>query len=66
MEPNTITSGANPTIVSYNTSAVKICNAKISLVHFENKNILFCLINALLYYNVCVNGCKIKSRRISS
>jgi hypothetical protein len=29
--------GANPTIVSYNSSAVKIYNATGSLVHFENK-----------------------------
>jgi hypothetical protein len=27
---------ANPTIVSNNASAVKICHAKSSLVHFEN------------------------------
>jgi hypothetical protein len=30
--------GANPTIVSYNARAVKICNATSSLVRFENKN----------------------------
>jgi hypothetical protein len=34
-----ITSGANPTIVSYNTSAVKIYNATSSLVRFENKTV---------------------------
>jgi hypothetical protein len=33
-------SGANPTIVSYNASAVKIYNAMSGLVHFENKNII--------------------------
>jgi hypothetical protein len=33
----------NPTIVSYNASAVKIYNATSSLVRFENKNIFFCL-----------------------
>jgi hypothetical protein len=31
------TTGANPTIESYNASAVKIYNAKISLVRFEKK-----------------------------
>jgi hypothetical protein len=35
--------GANPTIVSYNASAVKIYNATGSLVRFENKNIFFWL-----------------------
>jgi hypothetical protein len=30
--------GANPTIMSYNTSAVKIYNAKKSLVRFESRN----------------------------
>jgi hypothetical protein len=35
--------GANPTIVSYNASAVKIYNTTSSLVRFENKNILFFL-----------------------
>jgi hypothetical protein len=32
-------SGAIPTIVSYNASAVKIYNVMSSLVRFENKNI---------------------------
>jgi hypothetical protein len=31
--------GANPTIASYNASAVKIYDATSSLVRFENKNI---------------------------
>jgi hypothetical protein len=31
--------GANPTIVGYNASAVKIYNGTISLVRFEKKNI---------------------------
>jgi hypothetical protein len=31
--------GVNPTIVSYNASAVKSYNATSSLVRFENKNI---------------------------
>jgi hypothetical protein len=35
--------GPNPTIVSYNASAVKVYNAKSSLVRFENKNIFFYL-----------------------
>jgi hypothetical protein len=33
------TPGANPTIVSYNASAVKIYNPPISLVRFGNHNI---------------------------
>jgi hypothetical protein len=31
--------GANPTIVSYNASAVENCNATSSLVRLENKKI---------------------------
>jgi hypothetical protein len=34
-------SGANPTILSYNASAVKDYNAKRSLVGFKNRNIYF-------------------------
>jgi hypothetical protein len=33
--------GANPTIVSYNASAVKNYNATSSLGRFENKNAFF-------------------------
>jgi hypothetical protein len=33
--------GSDTTIVCYNASAVKIYGAKISLVRFEHKNILF-------------------------
>jgi hypothetical protein len=33
--------GANPKIMSYNASTVKIYNAKSSLVRVENKNIFF-------------------------
>jgi hypothetical protein len=36
-----IKTGTNPTIVSYNASAVKTCNTTNSLVCFENKNIAF-------------------------
>jgi hypothetical protein len=55
-------SGANPTIVSYNVSAVKIYNATRSLVRFENKNIFFRLKrSSLLQHN-----CKLRSRRIRS
>jgi hypothetical protein len=39
--PEQLTHGANPTIVNYNASAVKIYNAKGSLVRFENKIIFF-------------------------
>jgi hypothetical protein len=35
--PKVALSGANPTIVSYTASAVKICNATSGLVRFENK-----------------------------
>jgi hypothetical protein len=34
-----LTPGANPKFVSYNTSAVLICNAMSDLEHFENKNL---------------------------
>jgi hypothetical protein len=45
-------SGANPTIVSYNARAVKSYNAMRSLVRFGSKTILFPLEkNALVYYN---------------
>jgi hypothetical protein len=33
---------ANPTIVSYNDSAINIHNAMNSLVRFQNKNVFFC------------------------
>jgi hypothetical protein len=48
--------GANPSIVSYNASAVKIYNATNSLASFENKNILLQLQckNALAYHNAGV------------
>jgi hypothetical protein len=46
--------GANPTIVSYNASAVKIYNAKSSLVRFETKIVSTSLKNALSYYNAGV------------
>jgi hypothetical protein len=36
-EHTTASSGANPTILSYSDSVVKIYNATSSLVHFENK-----------------------------
>jgi hypothetical protein len=36
-----ISPGANPTIVSYNASAVKMYTVANSLAGFENKNILF-------------------------
>jgi hypothetical protein len=48
-------SGANPTIVRYNASAVKKSNSASRIVHFENKKILsFALKNALAYYNAVV------------
>jgi hypothetical protein len=43
--------GANPTIASYNASAVNINDATSSLVRFENKKIFyFTVINALANY----------------
>jgi hypothetical protein len=47
--------GANPTIVSYNASAVKIYNATISLVHFENKTIFYKFVMLYVaYFNASV------------
>jgi hypothetical protein len=40
--------GINPTIASYYARAVKIYNATISLVHFENENI-FSYFKKMLY-----------------
>jgi hypothetical protein len=59
-------SGANPTIASYNASAVKIYNAMCGLVRFENKTILFYYEkgSSLLQRWRC--SCKFKSRRIGS
>jgi hypothetical protein len=45
--------GANPTIVSYNASAEKMCTAASNLVRFEN-NFLSILTNALAYFNAGV------------
>jgi hypothetical protein len=54
-----VRSGANPTIASYNTSAVKIYNATSSLVRFENKKMYFekrpCLHTTTLVLYVVVN-----------
>jgi hypothetical protein len=58
--------GANPTIVSYNASIVKINNATGSQVRFENKCIFFYFIKCsspLLRWRC---GCKFKSHRIVS
>jgi hypothetical protein len=47
--------GANPTILSYSASAVKIYNAACSLVRFESKRIIFNTKNALhTYYSAGV------------
>jgi hypothetical protein len=41
-------SGATPTIVSYSAGGVvEIYNATITLAHFENKNVFFCLKKSL-------------------
>jgi hypothetical protein len=50
---------ANPTIVSYNASAVNFYKATDSLSRFENK-IISSLKNALAYYNAGVVAVKSK------
>jgi hypothetical protein len=40
-EKSTLYPGANPTIISYNASVVKIYETTSSLVRFETKNIFF-------------------------
>jgi hypothetical protein len=47
-------SGVNPTIASYNASAVKIYNITGSLLRFGNRNISSTLKNAAAYYNAGV------------
>jgi hypothetical protein len=61
-----INSGANPTIVYYNASAVNFYNATGSLARFESKNIVayFEKRSSLLQRWRC--SCKFKSRRIGS
>jgi hypothetical protein len=51
---NLCRAGANPTIASYNASAVKIYNATSSLVRFENKIFYFILKSTLAYHNAGV------------
>jgi hypothetical protein len=46
--------GANSTNESYNATAVKIYNAAISLLRFENINIFFYFENDLAFYNTGV------------
>jgi hypothetical protein len=46
--------GANPTIVSYNASTVKIYNATSNLDRFKTKMISHTLKNALAYFNAGV------------
>jgi hypothetical protein len=59
--------GTNPTIVSYNASAVNIYNTTSSLVHFENRNIFFCF-KKTLYVGILLQrwrcSCKFESRWI--
>jgi hypothetical protein len=61
-----LTPGANPTIVSYNASAVKIYNARINIFRIENKNnfLYFEKCISLLHRWLCI--CKFRSRRIGS
>jgi hypothetical protein len=49
-----VTPGANPTIVSYNASAVEIHNATSSLVRFEGKNIFLYIEETALVYYICI------------
>jgi hypothetical protein len=60
-------SGANPTTLSYNASAVNIYSSNKSMARFRIiLNFLGCK-NAQAYYNAgVVYSCKFKSRRISS
>jgi hypothetical protein len=48
--------GANPPIVIYNVSALKIYNATSSLVSFESKNILFDFFKTLALLHVVVHS----------
>jgi hypothetical protein len=43
--------GANPTLVSYSASIVKIYSAAYNLVHFETKSIFFCFERLLHRWN---------------
>jgi hypothetical protein len=53
--PNKTKLGANPLIMSYSASAVKIYNTTSSLVYIENKNIFYSILkNVLPYYNAGV------------
>jgi hypothetical protein len=63
---NVTSSGANPTIMSYNASVVNFNNATGSIAHFENKNIFFPFEkrSSLLQRWRC--SCKFKNRRIAS
>jgi hypothetical protein len=58
--------GPNPTIVSYNASAVKIYNATSSHVRFENKSIVFLNVKSFILLQRWRYSCKFKSRRIGS
>jgi hypothetical protein len=49
-----LTPGANPTIVSYNTSVVTIYSAVNSMARFRLKNIFLLFKNSLAYYNAGV------------
>jgi hypothetical protein len=49
-----LTSGANPAIVGYNASEVKIYNATSKLVRFENKTFQLTIKNSLVNYKVSV------------
>jgi hypothetical protein len=59
---DTLVLGANPTIVSYNTSIVKIYNATGRRAHFERK-----IFTSILKERSCLSrrwSCKLRSRRI--
>jgi hypothetical protein len=58
--------GVNPTIASYNASAVNFYNATGSIARFENKNILFYFENRCRLLQRWSCRCKLKNRRIGS
>jgi hypothetical protein len=65
----TSSSGANPTIASYNAGVVKIYNTLSSLVRFEGKDIfLYILLKTLQPTTAhrCRCNCKFRSRRTGS
>jgi hypothetical protein len=63
---NNFNTGANPTIASYNASAVKIYNATSSLLRFENENNFYKFEKRTSLLQRWRCSCKFLSRRIGS